>query len=162
MEFVMATGRERQRRAKTQGLTEIYSTRKRRQGEQEGMSAQTTTARAAGSIRCEASSFGYPAVAIERRDDGTPLLFPPLFRPRRRSGDIIRPGRLPIACITGAERRRINLFMAERVRPAGLGASSPTRSCSTASRHHRLALLNAACPPKSRLVNPFRQSIDHA
>lgn len=101
-----------------------------------------------------AISFGNPAVAIERRDDGTIYL-----RPKARLGDY--PVRITDRLHHWAEAEPSRIFMAER--DAGGGWRQITYAqLLTATRHLASALLARGLSAEKPIVILSGNSVDHA
>src|SRR5262249_52233039 len=124
-----------------------------RQGEA-GMSAQATTARAAGAHPLRNISFGDPVVAIERRDDGTIYL-----RPKAPLGDY--PRRLTDRLHHWAQVTPHNVFMAERV-AGGDWRKLTYAQLLEASLRIASALLDRGLSAEKPVVILSGNSIDHA
>jgi feruloyl-CoA synthase len=118
------------------------------------MSAQATTARAAGAHPLRNISFGDPAVAIERRDDGTIYL-----RPKAPLGDY--PRRLTDRLHHWAQATPHNVFMAERV-AGGDWRKLTYAQLLEASRRIASALLDRGLSAEKPVVILSGNSIDHA
>jgi feruloyl-CoA synthase len=118
------------------------------------MSAQATSARAAGAHPLRNISFGDPAVAIERREDGTIYL-----RPKAPLGDY--PERLTDRLHHWAQVTPHNVFMAERV-AGGDWRKLTYAQLLEASRHMASALLDRGLSAEKPVVILSGNSIDHA
>jgi feruloyl-CoA synthase len=118
------------------------------------MSAQTSTARAAGSRPLRRISFGDPAVTIERKSDGTIYL-----RPTQKLTDY--PRRLTDRLHHWAEATPNNVFMAERVAGGGWRKLSYAELL-IASRHIASSLLSRGLSAEKPVVILSGNAIDHA
>jgi len=118
------------------------------------MSAQATTARAAAAHPLRNISFSDPAVAIERRSDGTIYL-----RPKTPLGDY--PRRITDRLHHWAKATPDNVFMAERVGSGGWRKLTYAELL-TASRHIASALLNRGLSAEKPVMILSGNSIDHA
>ncbi|HWZ38938.1 MAG TPA: feruloyl-CoA synthase [Bradyrhizobium sp.] len=118
------------------------------------MSAQASTARAAAAHPLRNISFSGPAVAIERRSDGTIYL-----RPKTPLGDY--PRRITDRLHHWAKATPDNVFMAERVGSGGWRKLTYAELLA-ASRHVASALLNRGLSAEKPVMILSGNSIDHA
>ena len=118
------------------------------------MSAQATTARAAGAHPLRNISFGDPAVAIERRDDGTIYL-----RPKAQLGEY--PVRITDRLHHWAQTAPDRVFMAEREGGPGWRKLSYAELLAS-SRHIASGLIQRGLSAENPVVILSGNSIDHA